>query len=551
VTNQNPYEAYAGRWVTLDEVGEVVSAAERPDEARRSGRKAFPKERLQLAWIPRNPPYLPLPEWPFRPLRAQLRDERLWLAGGAVRDLLLKRPLHDWDYAVEGRATALARRVADAFGGAYVTLDAERDTARVIVRDPETGRLIDLDFAGLRGTSILEDLRARDFTINAMALDEEGQLLDPTGGQEDLAKGMVRATGPSTFTRDPARLLRAVRTAVELGFEIDAATLADLRRHRRMITRVAGERVRAELRRIVEAVPAAPGLRLAQELGLLAFVLPEVAALVEVGQSRPHHYPQVFDHTLAALAAYEGLIATLEGRPLPHHVRRDVGAPTARWAELRETLAPFQARLLDYVAEELAVGMPRRALVKWGILLHDVGKAPTRTVGSDRRTRFYGHPQQGAEMVTERLTALRFPNRARQFVERLVAHHMRILDLTRDPPPSRRATYRFFRDTKEAGVGVLLLALADTLAVWGPRLDEGRWDDVLSGVETLWAAYFEEQGRVVAPPPLLNGRDLIAMGIPQGPVIGRLLDELREAQATGEVATEEEARAFVRRQREG
>ena len=539
------YSPYAGHWVTLNETDAVVSVGVTPEETRRAGRQARPKDRLRLVWISPHRPHLPLPEWPLRPLRALVGQRQIWLAGGAVRDLLLNRPLHDWDFAVAGPTRTLTRHIANALGGAYVTLDADRDTARVVIPDPVTHTPITLDFAALRGGSIEEDLLWRDLTINAMALTLDGQLLDPTGGQRDLQACLVRATSDQTFRDDPARLLRAVRVAGELGFRIEQQTLVDIRKHAASITNVAAERVQAELLRILHLVPAADSLRLAESLGLLSQVLPELSALAEVRQSWPHHYANTLEHSLAAVSAAEGLLAALRGLARPAHVKNAVHAPSWAWKLLDETLLPLQVPLLAYLNTILTGGMPRADLLKWGALLHDIGKAQTRTVDEQAHTHFYGHEETGAQMADTRLTALRFPNKTRRFVVTLVAEHMRLIGLNRDPPPSRRAIYRFYRDAGEAGVGVVLLALADTLAIWGPQLERDYWQRCLTVAETLLQDYFHHQEEVVSPPPLLTGHDLLAMGIPEGPDIGRLLAQLREAQAAGEIKTREEASDFV------
>ncbi len=541
------YSPYAGHWVTLNETDAVVSVGVTPEETRRAGRQARPKGRLRLVWISPHRPHLPLPEWPLRPLRALVGQRQIWLAGGAVRDLLLNRPLHDWDFAVAGTPVmALTRHVANTLGGAYVTLDAERDTARVVIQDP-THTTITLDFAALRGKSIEEDLLWRDLTINAMALTFDGQLIDPTGGQRDLQAGLVRAASDQTFCDDPARLLRAVRVAGELGFRIEQQTLVDIRKHAASITNVAAERVQAELLRILHLVPAADSLRLAESLGLLSQVLPELSALAEIRQSWPHHYANSLELSFAAVSAAEGLLAALRGLARPVHVKNAVHAPSWAWKMLNETLLPLQVPLLMYLDATLTGGMSRADLLKWGALLHDIGKAQTRTVDEQAHTHFYGHEQTGAQLADTRLTALRFPNKTRRFVVTLIAEHMRLLGLNRTPPPSRRASYRFYRDAGEAGVGVVLLSLADTLAIWGPQLERDHWRRCLMVAEKLLQDYFHHQEEVVSPPPLLTGHDLLALGIPEGPDIGRLLAQLREAQASGEIKTREEAGDFVTR----
>jgi poly(A) polymerase/tRNA nucleotidyltransferase (CCA-adding enzyme) len=536
---------YAGRWVAWDEARKIVSVGETAEDVRRVGHQARPKERLSIRWISPHPPYLALPEWPFNPLKPLLDRESVWLVGGAVRDLLLNRPQHDWDFAVQGAAMALARDVADTLGGAYVTLDAERDTARVVVGMPGRSKPVMLDFATLRRPTLKADLHDRDFTINAMALTLDGQLIDPEHGQHDLQAHRVRAVSKHSLPNDPARLLRAVRTAAELHFEIEPQTLADMQEYAERLTDVAAERICAELTRIVAAEPAAQSLERLEALDLLVHVLPELLDLKETHQTRPHHYETVWGHTLAAMSALEGLLALVEGKPRPPQVAPRVRAPQWAWRRMEEELHPFQPTLQHYLEVLLAAEMPRRDLLKWGALLHDIGKAETRSVDDEGKTHFYGHEDTGADAAHARLRALRFPNSAKHFVRLLIAEHMRILGLEQNPPPSRRAIYRFYRAAEEAGVGVVLLHLADTLAVWGPGLKREHWETVLAVATALLDGYFRQQETVVAPPPLLTGHDLLDRGVPQGPEIGRLLRAAREAQAAGELTSREEALHYV------
>lgn len=543
------YSPYAGRWIALTETNTVAGVGATRDETRCAARAARPKERLRLAWVSIRPPHIPLPEWPLAELHNLLPEQGVWLVGGPVRDLLLGRDIHDWDFAVAERGCALARQVANALRAAYYPLDDERDTGRVVVTDPHTRRPVMLDFAVLRGATLEEDLRRRDFTINAMALTLEGALIDPTGGQTDLDARLIRMTGPTSFKDDPVRLLRAVRQANALRFHLETRTEMALRAQALAITTVTAERVRDELLDILRVVPAAHSLRALADVGLLSHVLPEIQALQTVQQSAPHHYANTQTHTLATVSAVEGILALLKGKArLPNadsgSIFALVPAPDWAWPLLADMLLPFQAPLLTYLGEPVNAEMPRADLLKWGALFHDVGKTGTRTVGDDGRTHFYGHAESGAQSTETRLEALRFPGKAIAFIGTLVAEHMRLANANKDIL-TRRAAYRFYRDTGEVGICVVLLALADALAVWGRGLTQTRWRALLRSAMGLFKAYFEQPTEIVAPPALLNGHDLIAMGLQPGPQMGRILEALREAQAAGEITTREAAEDFV------
>ncbi len=534
---------YAGRWIALTENDTVAGVGITLEDARLAGNSTHPKDRMRLLWVSPHPPHIAIPDWPMHDIQAFLPADT-WLVGGPVRDLLLTRVPHDWDFATPQQAMALARRIADKLGAAYYPLDTERDTGRVVARRPATHHPITLDFAALRGDTIEADLHLRDFTINAMALSPDGVLLDPTGGQRDLQSRLVRAANPHAFEDDPVRLLRAVRQANSLDFQIEAQTAATIRAQAGTIRSVAPERIQAELLSLLKSPQATRGLELLDRMELAQHVLPEVHALQSVEQSWPHYCSDAWTHTLATLATLEAILEKLRGNPIPAHTRPYTSIPTWAWPLLNTTLIPFQTALLDYLKTPVSNEITREDLVKWGALLHDAGKATTSTRDEQGLIHFYTHPEVGAAMTQARLEALHLPNKTIEFTCTLVKSHMRLIELRKNPP-GRRAAYRFYRDTGDAGVGVVLLVLADTIAVWGPKLEKVHWSSLLHAVQLLFQAYFERNAEVVAPSPFLNGHDLMAMGIPQGPAIGQLLEALREAQAGGDIVSHEDAEMFV------
>ncbi len=253
----------------------------------------------------------PLRPWPevVEAVRAALpADAReVYLVGGAVRDWLLGRPLYDVDLVVPRGALALARTLANHLGAAFYPLDAERGFGRVVWESPR-GRVF-IDLAPYRGASLEEDLRARDFTINAMAVPLYGELrlIDPTGGLRDLREKVLRACSERSFEDDPLRVLRAVRLSALLGFRIEPRTAKLMRRAAPLLPTVSAERTTAELFRILNLPrPTAP-LKALAELGALAHVLPELDAARGV----PHLPTPNEDLWLHSLHTAERLVSLL------------------------------------------------------------------------------------------------------------------------------------------------------------------------------------------------------------------------------------------------
>ena len=473
------------------------------------------------------------------------RDVAACVVGGAMRDVLLGRPVHDWDFVVERDAILLARATADRLGAAFFPLDEERDTGRVVTWAAD-GACTFLDFALRRGPDWRADLEARDLTVNAIALPlGASDVIDLFGGQADLDARLIRAVTEHSFRDDPARTMRAVRLASELGFQIEPQTAVWIRRDACLLANVSAERMRDELGKLLARPNAFAGVRQMDELELLAQVLPEVAALRGVEQTAPHHWP-VLDHTLFALGVLERMVDAGQAatRSVPY-----LHAPEFVWDDLAQTLADFRKLLAAHLARPLGDDRPALVALKLATLLHDCAKPHTRTVDERGCTHFYDHENMGAPVAAERMRTLRFTNVEVERVRLDVAHHMRLQQLAdAKEGVTRRAAYRFFRDVGEAGVDVLLLALADHIATHGPDVQTERWGRRIRTTGELLAEYWARLAENVAPPLLVSGHDLMSdLGLPPGKRIGELLEAIREAQAAGEIATRENALALARR----
>lgn len=478
----------------------------------------------------------------IRPLLIS-RDTPVYLVGGAVRDAILERPAYDLDFVVERDATQLAFSVGDALHVAAYVLDRERDIGRVVL-----GPDVVLDFARFRGPDLEADLRARDFTINAMAVDaanfppqELSAVIDPTGGLDDLRAGVVRLAYSHAIKDDPLRALRAVRLAWHLGFRVTPDTADAARRGAPRIAEISAERVRDELLKIVLGPAPHDALHQMADLNLLSVTLPAIETLRSVRQSAPHHEP-VLAHTLSVLQRLVQVERSLAGKDDP----QDDTEPS-----LRDILHPNATSLREYLARPIDGMLDGRAVLRLGALYHDVGKAATASVEEDGRIRFLGHDKEGAKIAARRLREMRLSNDAVTHVRAIVAGHMRPLHLTQaflhHNRLSRRAVYRFFRDTGDAGLDIVLLSLADHLATYDGPGPEQQWHALQTVVRRLLMHYFEQYKETVSPEPLLNGSELIAaLDLKPGPEVGRLLRLIEEAQAVGEVQTKPEALAFAR-----
>ena len=433
--------------------------------------------------------------------------------GGSVRDLLLGRSPADLDIASAADPAGYARAVAAASGGPVVVMGRPgQNVFRVVTQ----GILIDV--TALKNNRIEDDLRARDFTVNAIAWDLQTRtLIDPLGGCDDLAARRIRMASPGAFEKDPLRLLRAYRMAAVLDFEIEDQTRGAIRRLAGLITQPAGERIRVELLQLLAVTDAMRLIRMMAADQLLTALLPEMRAMAGCRQNT-HHDFDVFEHTLKAGEALERLIqsAGSVNPALAAHYRRN--AQTA-------------------------------AVLKYALLLHDIGKPETRRVDSSGRVRFLGHAERSAQMAAAVSARLRLSRREARQSETIIRLHVRPLDLYTAAGGGRfnpRAIQRFFRSGDPWSVDILLHALADRR---GKRDTPTAADEPFEAFITgLIRYYYDTYRPALSAPPLLGGHELMRhFDLAPGPVIGELLERIEEERLAGSLATREDALEFARR----
>jgi putative nucleotidyltransferase with HDIG domain len=478
----------------------------------------------------------------------------VYLVGGAIRDAALGRPVADLDLACAG-ARSLAAGVARSFKGTLVTLDAENAVYRLVL-PPVRGRgLKQIDVAEIQGRDILEDLKRRDFTINAAALEvrpdlkaavPEAAFLDPRGGFEDLARGVLRVEDDKPFKEDPLRLLRAFRIAAQNGLSIEPATLALIRKHRRLVRDPAGERIQAELLALLAVPGASARLFEMDECGLLTALFEDMEPARRCAED--YYGPGgVMKHSLDVCARTDFLLMNFR------------------------KIYPDLARSFDeHLASRASGGIPERAVLMLAALLHDVSKPETaRTV--DGRLRFFEHDTKGAERAAKILRTLRFSREHVDTVAEIVRQHLRPGHLASSPDPvTDKAVYRFFRDLGVRAPGLLIVCWGDhasymtetrlarlmkSACATPPRssLTRIRPEDArktvkhLQLVSFLLRRYFD-QDRAPVPARLLDGSEVMkALKLPPGPKIGDILERLREAQAEGIVGDRAQALAYIAR----
>jgi poly(A) polymerase len=453
---------------------------------------------------------------------ATARSLQVFLVGGSVRELALGRGVQDLDLAVSAQTLEVARDLAEALGGTYVLLDEAERTARVVWQ----GEILDL--AEFRAPSLAGDLKARDFTVNALAVDlqavlgqEPLELIDPCGGLADLSRGRLRLVAPENFRDDPLRLLRAYRFAATHGFEITPETTDAIHDLAPEFSRVAGERVHQELFLLLKAPRAYPVLEAMAAVGLLAQVFPELSAMQGVEQNGYHHL-DVYGHSLQTVACMEEVLAV----------------PEAYFGSLATAVRHY------------AQTPPKTVLLKLAALFHDVGKPVVQEHRADPdRYTFYYHEKVGLEIFSRVAERLRCSQAEIKTVTTLIKLHMRpflLLPAFRERELSFRALGRLVRAARPELAGLFALAMADSLAGQGP-LKPADSEAVLADMaEAAWQFLKERLEPQERLPKLVTGHDLIRLGLEPGPRFREILTAVEEAQWEGMVRTREEALALLR-----
>lgn len=392
-----------------------------------------------------------------------------YVVGGCVRDALLRREPEDWDITTSAspfQVKKIFRRTIDTgiqHGTVTVMLEKEGFEVTTYRIDGiyEDGR----HPASVEFTSKLEeDLKRRDFTINAMAYNPRTGLVDLFGGQKDLEQGAIRCVGNANerFTEDALRILRAVRFAAQLGFEIEDDTKLAITKLAPNLSKVSQERIQVELTKLLMSKHPEQ-IRTAYELGVTAVVLPELDAVMNLPQNNPYHCYTVGNHTIAML----------------------------------EQIYPTKT-------------------LRWAALLHDFGKLETHKIDENGEDHFYGHAESSANYAKIVLRRLKFDNDTIDQVSRLVMYHA--YHLRREKKIIRRCMNRIGVDLFE---DLLEVMRADTMAKSSYQRQE-RLDDIIA-IRNLYKEIIKDNECITLKQLAVNGQDLIRAGIRPGKQMGELL----------------------------
>lgn len=449
-------------------------------------------------------------------------EQKVYLVGGAVRDLLLGKAVHDFDFVTAQGSRDLARALRKKLGGACFALDDERGFNRVIL-EGGTPQERHIDIAEFVGEDLQADLKARDFRINAMAIDvdETDILIDPLGGVDDLEQGILHMASPESFAQDPLRVMRAVRMLQTYSMGLSFETSERLRVAIKDLKRVSSERVRDELFNILSLENNEDSLRMLWYLGILSEVFP----CVPLFESREPSDSNInFDQRLRRVVCLENYfvhldqpelktMVTISARAVPYH------------------LAQWQDSLKEYLDNQLTRGRSvRHFLVLLALLLRQDMKD--------------GAPSS----VQAALHEYKFSKLEGDFLSHIETAYLSDLFLmARERALSDSQVFRLMKQIKTASPGFVLMALAFADAEL--EKDSQAYNNNLENMLKLLGIWFERGQEILKPCLWMDGEAIMAYaGLAPGPMIGELLDKLEEAQFLGNIVSIDQAKTFIDQQ---
>lgn len=472
-----------------------------------------------------------------------------YYVGGAVRNSLLKKYSSDIDIALPKQdLVTCTKKLATKLRANAFEMDAEFGVWRISCK-----KGLQIDICAIIGKDINQDLKRRDFTINAFACPvakvksikvknnaylpvfDKRDILDLNNGLADLKAKIIRANNPSVFKEDPLRLFRAFRAAAQLNFKIAPETLTLIKKYSKLAQNPAGERIQEELKKLFKEKNTAFYLRQMQEYGLFKDLLPELEKQKSCAKC---YYGDggVWTHTLLVVERMEFLLD-----------------------KISEVFKPYGKQMAK-IAQD-------KPLYKMAAFLHDIAKPATAKMMKGR-LRFFYHEEQGAAMAKDFLKKLKYSNDEIKIICKMIEFHLRPSNLASNEIVTDKGIYKFFKELGLAGLPMLLLCWADYTSYVTPAqtralikkahapvmtIEEARKKENVGKtlrhmqmLNFLISKYFTEKQKIVLPPKLLDGREVMEiLKISPSPLVGDILEKLTLAQVEGKVNDKKTAQAWL------
>lgn len=442
-------------------------------------------------------------------------NAEIYAVGGTVRDFFLGENNFDKDIIVNKiEAKKFAQDLAKTFEGTFIPLDEENKIYRIVLPD----KVNYIDVANLIGDDIKEDLKRRDLTINSIGIDlKTYEILDFTGGLEDLKKKKIKHISEKNLIDDPLRILRAFRFNATLGFKIDKETLLLCKKHSSDIKKSAQERITYEILKLFGGKFSHLSIELMDEAGLLEIVLPQTKELKMVPHNS-HHHLNLFMHSIETVKQIQKIYKESSAEVKQHLEKIDFGG-TSRLAHLK--LAGF---------------------------LHDVGKFSTWTIEEETgKHRFIKHDDVGAKMIQNDLKKAKFSKKQIEYVSKMIKYHIYPSHVVCSSDSNEKSHMRLIRKMNNDVIDIITLAKADRYSARGVEITDEIVHNNISRLNSLLEFYLNVRDSLKPLPKLLSGEEVMKiLNLKPSKELGIIIKALQEAQVSGEVCTKEEALEFIK-----
>ena len=424
-------------------------------------------------------------------IKPYIKNYDSYLVGGYLRDLLSGEISPDRDIAIKcDNLAELTKKIADELNGSFVELDKSNEIYRVVFGDDY------IDFAKLLNNNLDDDIKRRDFTMNAIMYDINNEkFIDITDGKKDFEEKLIRTYKISNLSDDPLRMIRAIRFQAKLGFRIDDEIINFIKENNSLILNVAPERVHQELMKTFEGKFLIQALFSMDETGLLDVIFPFFADIKKI-PSNSHHHLDLFHH----------LIET---------------------------------------TKNIRINKPE---LKLAAFIHDLAKPDCWTIEAETgRHRFIGHDELGAKKVVPYLKKLKFSNKQIEYISKMIQFHIYPSALMKDENVTERAIIRFIRKIGNDTLDLLELARADRLSAKGPAVTDDMVQVNLLNLEKLKEKYFEISPKLKEMPKLIDGNEIMEiLNLKPSPKLKEIIDEIKELHLEGKINNKEDAVNFLK-----